>query len=401
MLSTQNPIVLEYYNGNFTNEFKTYRVLVKGWDNTYGGETYIPIYTGRTWFNSAHRTKILLSTILRDYAFKNKVVWNNDLQMYVPYNYNKTTAYPIEYNGEFYCSTFQVEINNSIVKTENVTVRNNDSVFYKAEDPLVAGYTPWITNTPVSGQDNVPTWRSLNLATGRNASNITISQPEVPIHLPNVSSTNVWFELNVALYKRNYQSGMNFGFLQQGGTSGSTYFTSMVGQYANYNLCIPISWFYSRFGYNSNNEYQQLLFTSRSGVSGDTTNIVATFDNCPSPYYLMWNGAFGFMSWRCTGNIVPSENIENETYTDILQVDRNLWNKTRNKWTVNTGVLSKKEHKAVSTLAEAQNIWLYDTEKDKSWYVKLDQSSMTGLKSKTGKSENITLNLTENILHIN
>jgi hypothetical protein len=210
-------------------------------------------------------------------------------------------------------------------------------------------------------------------------------------HIPNIDTSNIWLGLNYA----SWGVGTNMRIIHSG------YSLSIAGiTKGNYNINIPATTLnYTIGSHYLNDETVQLNVLAYNGNTPLGGFAAAVLDNCPKDYYLFWDNSYGFFSFGCDGKVYSSNNSEHSTMTSVIGTDRNLWSKNRYQWTVNLGIVNNDERAAVTTILDAQNVWLYDTKLDKTWNVKVNTSSLKNLPD-NGKMDNIQIDLKEIIQHI-
>ena len=366
MLSTDKPIVIEYTNNNYSNVFMEYNVQIKLYSTTNSLQ-WFRIFTGRTWFNEDHKTTILLSTILRDHSWRNEVKWDNNMQAYIPAKLITTNGDPaIERHPAdvFYTTNARVIVNNISVWEKTVTVQS----FSKDVDQ--------------------PYWNPYD---GTNTHMIENNNPyNFTSHLPNIPSENLFMGINVA----SWGLGSNNRLVSNGHTAIMT-----IGK-GNHFFYLRMSQIQPVFGVSGTDEHQSIGYMTFNGATPiGVTTLPLVLDNCPKDYYILWDNSYGFFSWGCNGKVRGENTLENAEYVDIVGVQKNLWNKNRYSWDLNTGMLKTDETKGFATITDASNIWLYDTKLDKLYNVKLRNTSLKDAPA-NGKMDNVTITVEETIQHI-
>lgn len=368
MLSTDKPIVVEYTNNSYTNIFKEYTVQLKLYPVSGSTMQYYTMFTGRTWFDANHKTTILLSTILRDHSWRNEVAWDNNVQAYIPKRLvTGSASTPIENHSQnkFYTTNVRVQINGTTVFEKPVTVQSY------SKDVEQNHWNPYDgTNTHMIEENNPYT--------------------SFISHLPNVPSENLFMGINVA----SWGVGTNTRLRSNGHLA-----IVNVGK-GNHFFYLRMSYIQPIFGVSGTDEHQKVDYMVFNGSTPiGVTDLSLVLDNCPKDYYIIWDNSYGFFSWGCNGKVRGENTLQNSEYVDIVGAQKNLWNKNKYSWDLNTGMLKTDETKAFSTIADASNIWLYDTKLDKLYNVKLKTSSLKDAPA-NGKMENVTITVEETIQHI-
>lgn len=344
------------------------------WDSTFNTFNYFPIYEGRTWYGSDHKTTILLNTILRDHSYRCPVVYDEANQIFKPKNIGQfSDSIELPSNMQFYTTQCHVELSDGTLVAEfPVTVQN---------------YSPIHRNT---------WWRYWTIQiTGASRNNNPYITSNVLPHYPMVSSSKIWVGLNYCYtdYERR-----SYTFLHCGGTRYE------VGKpvQGTYFFYIPLNVIVNQFGSYNTDEYTivkndtYFIYGGHDDYEGGYDAFA--LDNCPKDYYLLWDNSYGAFSWGMSGKTILTETADNVVMTNIMDAETNLWNRTQYGWTLNTGILNEDERAFVTTLIEAQNVWLYDVKLDKVWNVKCDTSSLRA--QSNAKMDNMQISVKEIINHI-
>lgn len=365
MYSTDRPIVFTDTNANYTNEYKEYKVTLQLWNQSFTQFSDVPIYTGRTWYNADHTTTIYLSTILRDYTYRNEVVFDATEMFYKPKNLG-VNAIPVEMRpqNQFYTTYAKVIINNQVAGTLEVTAQNYSALVQNKY------YIPYDATMQFSKSHN---------------------PFDIAPHLPNISTNKIWLGLNYCQWLSGVTMKLN---------CNNTMLTVGSGNMGNYFFNIPLNTIVDAFALVTGNNEFDIVQLNTFDMNIDMGSFDALIlDNCPKDYYILWCNSYGFFSWGCAGKNYVETTAENETMQNILGAKKNIRTINRYGWTLNTGMINDKEKQYISTLAEAENVWLYDTKLDKTFNCTADNGTLRNI-TENGKIENATLNLTEIIQHI-
>lgn len=377
--STDKPIAYTMLNAGLRNTFMDYSISCELWETANGTLNETTLYSGRTWFDKDGYTTILLSTILRDYTFRHPAKYDNDKQIVVPSTFNalQSNLFPLENDTDktFFTGKFYINVNGSRVATYYVT-----SLSQQVLNPITDGESlcPYYAGNTFALLDN-------------NAYNTNGHY----IHLPMVNSSKLFYEMNVALSNTYQQAATTYVL-----TDGTNNALLNLRFYGNYSLCVPMSYIYTVIGANVNVEHQPFYLTMKNATDGEHSILLFYGDMCPKPYYLMWNGNFGFYSWGCEGATLPSVTKDDLTLTNLYDTEKVIKNKTKYAWNINTGLLDKGEMNAVLSVMQAANVWLYETATDTLHNVTVTDTTKNGWRSNNAKSENITFKVEETITHI-
>lgn len=130
---------------------------------------------------------------------------------------------------------------------------------------------------------------------------------------------------------------------------------------------------------------------------GKTINI-ATIDECPSKYYLIWMDRTGaYQCQRFNKKVVHSEDIISTNIVNYIDETRPVIKEVKDNWVVNSDWLTEKEYKCYESIFVSPYIYLYDTEADEGYWVNITNKSWTEKNKKNNKKPyNLTLNLESN-----
>ena len=215
------------------------------------------------------------------------------------------------------------------------------------------------------------------------------------IHLPLVNSDKIFYETNISVFP-NFQQ-VNTTYTLQGAVNS---YQLPMRFYGNYSFCFDMSFVYSVLGVDLNSETTPVYFNALNTTDGNKQIKLFDLDNCPKPYYLMFNGNFGFYSFGCDGAVTPQIEKQNLDITTLYQIDEILQNKNKYSWVLNTGMLNETDTQSALAIMQATNVWLYDTAKDCLYNVKVTDTQKSGKRSNNKRFENITINVEETITHI-
>ena len=129
--------------------------------------------------------------------------------------------------------------------------------------------------------------------------------------------------------------------------------------------------------------------------SGTLVSKVATIDDCPSDYYLIWMDRTG--SYQCqpfSKKVTRTENITNTNIVNMLDEVRPAITSIKNTWTLNSDWLSEDEYKAFESIFVSPYLYLYDTKLDKGYWVNCDTKQWIEKNKKNNKKLfNLSLSL--------
>lgn len=121
---------------------------------------------------------------------------------------------------------------------------------------------------------------------------------------------------------------------------------------------------------------------------------IATIDDCPSKYYLIWVDRTG--SYQCqpfSKKSSMSENITNSNLMNNENETRPYMKSIENQWSINSDWLNYDEYKAYESIFTSPYLYLFDTELDEGYWVNVSNTQWTE-KSKTNTNKPFNLQLT-------
>lgn len=141
-----------------------------------------------------------------------------------------------------------------------------------------------------------------------------------------------------------------------------------------------------------------MRYDSSENLQFFTYTDIATIEDCPSKYYLIWMDRTG--AYQCQPFSKKSsfnENISNSNLMNNIDEVRPYQKSIENQWTINSDWLTYDEYKAYESIFTSPYLYLYDTELDEGYWVNTsDINWIEKSKENTKKPFNLQLTLKSN-----
>ena len=362
----------------------------KGYNKTYNVYVVIPylqmeidnvpsfhtnnrlIYTGNV-YGTGSNIRIYLNDIISTYVYDNSYVYNH-----------------IDNNKGF----IGTSITDPVIFESYVTVEDVGTYYVVPEDDVIMSY-----------------YKDAKTVAYRNIRPLYTSYPETSYN-PLMQRTYVLPRIPRLPYSTNnfWVSGMlasNIGWIGANTNTYDEFELNVVGLKEDNTVEVNgIQSFYTETPINAvtlkGDVYEEIVRKANkiafAGVPHDgearPTIPIATIDDCPAEYYLIWidrTGAYQCQPFK--GKNVLSESVSTSYITNMTDIKKVINKNITNEWTLNSGWLTEDQYKAYESIFTSKYVYLFNTEYDDGYEVILDTNKWTE-KTKNNRDKMFNLTIT-------